>query len=198
MNCRRTQRLLSLFVGDDLEPRRAAAVRGHLRDCFACSRLYASHREARSALERGGSLPAPPADLWSRIEGALTGARRAPRSSRLSRIAPRIGVAAALLVVLGLGGRRVLDGPGPGESAVRNRTAGARPVPADHPSGPEEYEGSLWRVERGSPVFFKLPVGAREILPEPNAFGFPLWPVDGAGVPTAVRPAATAPARRDF
>ena len=198
MNCRRSERLLALFVGDDLDPRRAAAVREHLRDCFACSRLYALHREARSALERGAPPPAPPADLWNRIETALTSGERGPRGFRHSRIAPRLGVAAALLLVLGFGGRQVIDGPGIGESAHGRWTVGADPVSPTPVSAAEEYEGQLWRVEPGSPVFFAVPVGAREALPDPAAFGRGLSPLEGLRVSPSVRPAGSTPTRRDY
>ncbi len=43
MNCKRVQKLLPLFVGEDLSPRKMSEVRIHLDKCSACLKEYETY-----------------------------------------------------------------------------------------------------------------------------------------------------------
>jgi hypothetical protein len=139
MTCRKALKLMPLFVGDDLGPRTAPAVRAHVDACPACRRELDGIREALArvkAAARAESLPDWSEAEWKAlmaraVEGGQAAAggkerfgRRAPR--------PRWAAASALGALIGLAVLSVLfrgpvPGPGPVETASRPIEAEAPP-----------------------------------------------------------------------
>jgi len=62
MKCRHVQARLPLFLGGELEPREAAALREHLRDCPHCGALAEALAETQEQVETVlcTAIPAPP------------------------------------------------------------------------------------------------------------------------------------------
>lgn len=60
--CAKVGSWLPGFVGDNLDADAAAIVRAHLRDCVLCRREAAALQQARNALQRLGTAPAPGVD----------------------------------------------------------------------------------------------------------------------------------------
>jgi hypothetical protein len=57
MNCKDVQELLPLYVGRDLEERRAQMVTAHVRSCAACAGLADEYRETRQLLQQFAPPP---------------------------------------------------------------------------------------------------------------------------------------------
>lgn len=62
--------LLGVYALDALDEEERAAIEAHLRDCGACQREVAEHREVAAALAGPGPARAPEG-LWDRIADAL-------------------------------------------------------------------------------------------------------------------------------
>ena len=105
MKCAQTETLLPLFVGDDLAPREADALRAHLAGCPSCAAQAADFAESRAWLQ---SLQAPESDArqLDDLRSAVLGAIRAerPRAGWFDRWrAPHWALfAAGLLLLAGL------------------------------------------------------------------------------------------------
>src|SRR5207253_6789937 len=106
MDCQDVRLHLLDYQRGSLDPARLRDVRTHLGGCAACARVGAVEQALTELLER--RLPIHPASLalkrrlaaaWPAPAGALRPARRSPWGWRL---APALGVAAALLVALPL------------------------------------------------------------------------------------------------
>ena len=52
MNCKRVEELLPLYVGHDLEEKRAILVTAHVRSCTECARSAREYRETNQLLQR--------------------------------------------------------------------------------------------------------------------------------------------------
>ena len=173
MNCTHTARLLPLYAGDDLDGRRALAVKTHLRSCPACRELseeyaasgrWLSDRAApafddeffadlrasvRREIARGGA----PAGFWQRL-ASRPGWRPAP------------AVAVALLLIGGglLAGSRLLRNPEPPPPPV---LAQAPPPAAVEDEGFGGQKIKPGRAPRSRPrAFASFAVALKESPPE--------------------------------
>jgi len=66
MTCRKVRKLVPLFAGDDLGPRTARAVRGHLDGCPACRQELEEIREALAQVKTAAKAESVPD--WSEGE----------------------------------------------------------------------------------------------------------------------------------
>lgn len=106
MRCAQVQRLSTAYLDGDLDIERTSAVRGHLRGCAECSRLFDDEVAVRTAVSDLDDTLDPPPALWQRIcdqvaEAEIRDARRSP----VVLAARRLGAAVApfrLHLVVGL------------------------------------------------------------------------------------------------
>jgi len=135
MTCRTIQRWLAAYVGNELTPRRAAAVQTHLERCPACRGEHDSLREAMAALHRAAApLPEdeaiPAKMIWQGVERRLrarTDRRRRVASLLLKRplpVAAATAFLALLAVVLGFMIRPLDDAPTASEIVKATRDDG--------------------------------------------------------------------------
>jgi hypothetical protein len=107
MRCTQAETLISLFVGDDLPARDAAAVRDHIESCARCQQLAAEFTASQTWL-REFSAPHFDEAVFDDLRGAVLGEINAPRPSRIEFWKPRWNprfamLAASLLLIVGLG-----------------------------------------------------------------------------------------------
>lgn len=112
--------LLASYALDAVEPQERAMVEQHLATCTSCRKELDEYCTTAAQL---GALPgAPPADLWSRIDGVIGGS---PPPIRLEvahrrrswRMAWVSGAAAAVLLVVGVvAGTQLFNEAKPAES----------------------------------------------------------------------------------
>src|SRR6267143_6407697 len=57
MNCKHVQELLPLYVGRDLEERRAQLVTAHVQSCAECASLASEYRESGQLLQQFAPPP---------------------------------------------------------------------------------------------------------------------------------------------
>jgi hypothetical protein len=57
INCRRTRRLLALWVGNDLEQRECQVAERHLAVCLGCRQVWERLQQSQQVLERVRSAP---------------------------------------------------------------------------------------------------------------------------------------------
>jgi len=114
MTCRTVRKLMPLFAGDDLGPRRARAVRAHVDACPACREELEGFRAALAEIR--AAAKAEGVEDWSEREWDALMARVAAAPEREGRPAfgARWAAAAAAgaflgLIVLGM----LFRGPGP-------------------------------------------------------------------------------------
>lgn len=155
MNCNDVQELLPLYVGRDLEERRAKLVTAHLQSCVECAGSVDEYRETRQLLQQF----APPqfseavyAGIRQRVLRQIEQEATAPDLSRLfaSLLRPRLrwAVAAALLLAVSVFAfyfiaTRKAD-PMPNLSNDRKQLADSRGKVAGPPStAPKETEQVL-------------------------------------------------------
>ena len=125
MTCRKLRKLMPLFAGDDLGPRRTQAVRAHVDACPACRREL---EELRAALARfkaaamDESVPDWSEGEWKALMVRATGGtlrggeKRRAWDGRV--LLPRWAAASALGALIGLAVLSALfrrPGPGPAE-----------------------------------------------------------------------------------
>jgi len=103
MRCEDAQPLLAHLAAGALDEPLRAELERHIRQCGKCRREYRALLRVGELLERATPL-APPRDLWPEVAAQLTPhrPRRAPLVPRLAL--PRWALAAALAVLLALGG----------------------------------------------------------------------------------------------
>ena len=96
MRCGQVQRLSTAYLDGDLDNERSSAVRGHLRSCAECSRIFDDELEVRAAVGGLDDTLDPPEALWQRIcdEVAEAEVRDAERST-VSLALRRLGAAVA-------------------------------------------------------------------------------------------------------
>jgi anti-sigma factor RsiW len=122
MTCRKARKLMPLFAGDDLGPRRTQAVRAHVDACPACRREL---EELRAALARfkaaamDESVPDWSEDEWKALMARAAGGTRRDGEKKRAWgghvLVPRWAAASALGALIGLVVLSVLfRGPGPG------------------------------------------------------------------------------------
>lgn len=108
MNCNYVQELLPLYVGRDLEERRAKLVMAHVQSCAECACALDEYRETRELLQQF----APPlfseavyAGIRQRVLHEIEREAPAPGLSRLfaSLFRPRLGWAVAIALLLAVG-----------------------------------------------------------------------------------------------
>ncbi|MDX2030524.1 MAG: zf-HC2 domain-containing protein [Blastocatellia bacterium] len=124
MKCAQAENLIPLFVGDDLAPREADALRAHLASCPQCEARAAEFADSRAWLQ---SLQ-PPA--FDDLRGAVLGAIQAepPRGGWFDRRrAPRWALLAACLLLLA--GAALFMRRGPAPKPAPDLTQVARPEP---------------------------------------------------------------------
>jgi len=122
MTCRKACKLMPLFAGDDLGPRRTRAVRAHVGACPACRRELGELREALSRFKAAATAESVPD--WSEGEWKALMVRAAGGTARDGEkkrawgghvLLPRWAAASALGALIGLAVLSVLfRGPGPG------------------------------------------------------------------------------------
>lgn len=143
MNCARWQRLVALYVGDDLDRSRTARVAQHLAACPSCRALEHDLRSDRLHLRDLDSAAADGLELGS-VRGAVMAKIENRRKRSLMFSQPRLLSALAMVVVviaLALVGRQsqAPDDPRTASRNVANPASGsaADQVPLDTPrSGP--------------------------------------------------------------
>jgi hypothetical protein len=125
MTCRKALKLLPLFAGDDLGPRRTQAVRAHVDACPACRRELEELREALArfkAAAKDERVPDWSEGEWKALMVRATGAT--PRGGKQKAawggrvLQPRWAAASVLGALIGLAVLSVLfqrPGPGPEE-----------------------------------------------------------------------------------
>jgi hypothetical protein len=204
VSCKTIARLLAFFVGDDLPPRRARAVRAHLRDCFACARRFAAWREPFVALrEEGTRTPDPPRDLWEGLRSRIADA--APlRGRRWGSTLPRVSAAAILLVGLlvaaasWIGHERPVEVSNPSSRrAAGEKEASAPILPVGSSSVPNPGPWGALRAEDGS---FPSSLDAGSLL---YYYGEPFLPwistiPTSFGGPVPIQPVVLRPGSREF
>ena len=129
MTCRKVRKLMPLFAGDDLGPRRTQAVRAHVHACPACRRELEELQEALfrfKAAAMDESVPDWSEGEWKalmvRAAGGTPrgGEKKGARDGRV--LLPRWAAASALGAVIGLVILSVLfRGPGPGPAERPDR-----------------------------------------------------------------------------
>ena len=174
MTCRDQERLLSLYVEDDLPGRDAAALQAHLEECGSCGSFLGELRASQSTLKE---LAAEPPD-----EDALAAVRMRVRSAsrerpRRPRAALYWAVAASLIAAIGglvwLRGREVrLPGPPLVAAAPSPEPPSARP-PAEHvpravsrPRPAREKQESTVRAPRRVALIVDVPKPVATLSPE--------------------------------
>ena len=103
MNCKHVQELLPLYVGRDLEEKRAQMVMAHVQSCMECAGSVDEYRETRQLLKQ--FAPPPASDLQGLQGQGLRGIEQeaaAPGLSRLldSLFRPRLRWAVATALAL--------------------------------------------------------------------------------------------------
>jgi hypothetical protein len=191
MDCRRTQELIPLFVGYDLDPRKGNLVSDHVKCCQACRQVLSEFKESQSLLK--SYVPREfDAAYFEQIEKAvLAGIEDAGKLPVLERMMRRlwsvrlpIAVGALLIVVTGVA--FVLSRSGASDSRTKDKSvavdkASGKPnilsVPArgvttlpDHQRAAPARKISYKTSHRASPVGTAI---ARVIgSPNPIASGF--------------------------
>lgn len=128
--CAKVVAWLPLFVGEDLEPVHAAAVRTHLRDCAACRRQASTLQQSVKALRGLAGTTVPGVDeamfasMHERIVAAVQ-AEAAPEADFGRRWWVRWPVSAAAAVLLFVGGWALVRGLEP--ASLLDRPALATP-----------------------------------------------------------------------
>src|SRR2546421_7005647 len=152
MNCKHVQELLPLYVGRDLEEKRAQMVMAHVQSCVACTGSADEYRETRQLIKQFAPPPvsdAVYAGIRQRVLREIEQEATAPGLSRLldSLFRPRLRWAVATALVLAVsvfalyfvanrrnnqqqvaGSGRTLDVPT--SPAIREVEALPRPSPA--------------------------------------------------------------------
>ncbi len=128
MNCTEVMELAPLYLGDTLDPRRAAEVAAHLDACSSCARLMETDSRLRGAML---AEPVDAANLDERVR------RRISASVRFRRLTIGAGIAAALMLAV----------------FVYRNLAGADPVYAaaalDHRREVVEHARRVWVSDSG-------------------------------------------------
>jgi anti-sigma factor RsiW len=83
MTCRKVRKLMPLFAGDDLGPRRTRAVRSHIDACPACRRELEELREALARIKAAAKEEAVPD--WSESEWKALMIRATGETARLRK-----------------------------------------------------------------------------------------------------------------
>ncbi len=109
MTCRKVRKLMPLFAGDDLGPRRTRAVRSHVDACPACRRELGELREALAWIKAAAKEEAVPdwsegewKALMVRAAGETQGSRKGKRSAGARVAWPGWAAASAAGVLIGL------------------------------------------------------------------------------------------------
>ncbi len=137
MTCRRVRKLMPLFVGDDLRPGQAAAVRGHIDACPGCREEFEEFRAAMAGIK--AAAKAEGAAEWREGEWDALMARVARERKRGARAAaagrgapvfrPSWAAASVLGAFLGLVVLSLLF-RGPSSRLQTTRAGGEKPVAA--------------------------------------------------------------------
>ena len=116
MNCKKVNKLLPLYLSDDIDPSDVEGVKEHLNTCLGCFREYQDHLRARRSLRQLAFRP----DLNPVMEGFAeevmlkindrSQGPAAPVPRVTYRLAPRLLAAAALILVLVTGGFYIFGG----------------------------------------------------------------------------------------
>jgi hypothetical protein len=139
--------LLAGLVDGTLTPAERAEVQSHLDGCERCR---ADIRKAESARRALGALPEVE-PLWGVGRAAVEEAGKSRREHRFRRFAPAAGVAAAALLLVGLG-FAVLRGPmggGGGSNAAQAPALGGSSAPA----APQARGASAPLIQRANENF---------------------------------------------
>lgn len=161
MRCSRVEKLLPLYVGDDLPERKARAVAEHLATCSRCQRSAAAYASAVQSLRDAGAVE-PPGDDWQQcwraVDAQLMEALRLRRVTVLPG-SPEPGsllrAAAALLLALGVGilvGWHLKPEPAPVEVAAPTPASPQPSLVAEGPGSepsPPQAEAALAKRKRG-------------------------------------------------
>lgn len=143
--CARVQDQLPWFVGDDLDDAAAAPVRAHLRDCPQCRAEASSLLQARRALLAHAEASAHSIDdvqfaAWHEqiVAAVASDSQRAAAPSTAVRVGAR-GLAAAAVLLVGLGYLGSLQGAGLLTRAPILATTEVRPAARMQPLGQDAW-----------------------------------------------------------
>ncbi len=138
MTCRKARKLMALFVGDDLGPRRTRAVRGHLERCPGCRSELEAFRAALAEIRAEAGREALPdwsAAEWRALMARATGGTREIEAGRAGpegrHLRPRWAAAAAFGALIGLTALALLlrrPPTGEGGPMLAGRAAGEQDV----------------------------------------------------------------------
>jgi hypothetical protein len=162
MRCRDVQRWSTAYLDGELDERRCAAVRGHMRVCDSCRACVEEEAMLRDAARSLAPLEPPP-DLWARTlerigEEEIADARRGRLWLYWPALRSRGAIAGLALAIAGLvlvnvlhrvGGQRLAARPAAGMSAASGPGApapGAGAPGAGAPGAPaSSFEEALGR-----------------------------------------------------
>jgi hypothetical protein len=105
MNCEHVEKLLPLYVGRDLEDKRAKLVSAHVESCAECASLADEYRETRKLLQVFSPPPVSEAVYAGIRQRVLREIGREPEPAALPRLltlvfGPRLGWAVATMVLI--------------------------------------------------------------------------------------------------
>ncbi len=180
MSCRRVRRLVALWVGGDLAPRRVRRIEAHVAGCEACRLLAGRLRAGRDAL--AGFVEEPPdrvalRTVRQRVMARLDAAQADPAAGRTRPWRPAIGWKPALgaaLLALGAAAvvlvQRATRGPDVRE-VVAARPTGAPSAVAPVPAPPVQTGTAPRPTERraasaGPRQHPQVRAGARSVPPQ--------------------------------
>jgi hypothetical protein len=159
MDCRRTQELIPLFVGYDLDPRKGNLVSDHVKCCQACRQVLSEFKESQSLLKSYVPREFDAAYFEQIKKAVLAGIEDAGKLPVLERMMRRlwsvrlpIAVGALLIVVTGVALILLRSGARDGrtkDKIVVVDGAGGKP---DVPSVPARGPTALVDRRRGAPV----------------------------------------------
>ncbi|HET6669720.1 MAG TPA: zf-HC2 domain-containing protein [Pyrinomonadaceae bacterium] len=144
MNCKHVEELVPLYVGRDLEEKRARLVKSHVQSCAECARLAEEYREAQRLLQLFEPPPfgeAVYAGIRQRVLREIARESSAPALpqlvERLFRPRTRWAVATALLLVVSVVAFYFIAERRGGRQQVADRNSAAeRTGPAERQSAP--------------------------------------------------------------
>jgi anti-sigma factor RsiW len=107
MECREARNNVSALLDGALEPGEAEAVRDHIGSCAACRAVFdtmqAADADARAALRGVADSARPSGQFTARVLAGIARRGRAPAAPLWPRRIRRVALAAAAVVVIGLG-----------------------------------------------------------------------------------------------
>jgi anti-sigma factor RsiW len=135
MNCDRVQLLLNPYIDGELDLVSSLEIEEHLQECASCARRYQELLAVHTAASNTALSYAVPAGLEQRIRTSVRKANPAPPAwAQLpwNRLAPAVGLAAVLLILVVIFGRSWLAPSQEAMLAQQVETAHVNSLMANH------------------------------------------------------------------